>query len=107
MRVIVLGGTRFIGRASVEELVRSGHDVTVVHRGETEPADLVDVEHIHAARADFPTLRQALADFRADAALDCVALTRTEADQALTALPEGIRLVVLSSIDVYQAYAAL
>ena len=35
MRIIVLGGTRFIGRASVEELVRAGHSVMVVHRGET------------------------------------------------------------------------
>ena len=52
MRIIVLGGTRFIGRASVEELVRAG-TVLVVHRGETEPADLVDVRALHVARADF------------------------------------------------------
>ena len=36
MRVIVLGGTRFIGRATVEELVAAGHEVMVVHRGRLE-----------------------------------------------------------------------
>jgi nucleoside-diphosphate-sugar epimerase len=76
MRVIALGGTRFIGRASVEELVRAGHMVMVVHRGETEPADLVDVQHLHVARADLVEARQELARFEADAVLDCVALTR-------------------------------
>jgi len=107
MRVIVLGGTRFIGLASVEELARAGHEVMVVHRGETEPNDLVGVQHLHVARAEFPSVRDALADFRPDAALDCVALTRADAELALAALPDGIRLVVMSSIDVYRAYSAL
>jgi len=33
VRVIVLGGTRFIGRAIVEELAAAGHDLLIVHRG--------------------------------------------------------------------------
>ena len=45
MRVVVLGGTRFIGRAVVAELVAAGHDVLVVHRGQHEPVDLPDVPH--------------------------------------------------------------
>lgn len=32
MRVLVVGGTLFIGRALVDELIRAGHDVTVLHR---------------------------------------------------------------------------
>ncbi|MFE0105896.1 NAD-dependent epimerase/dehydratase family protein [Streptomyces sp. NPDC059009] len=35
MRVLVLGGTAFIGRAIVEELLRSGADVTLFGRGKT------------------------------------------------------------------------
>ena len=37
MRVIVLGGTRFIGRAVAEALVTAGHEPLVCHRGTTEP----------------------------------------------------------------------
>ena len=32
MKVLVIGGTLFIGRQLVEELVKAGHDVTVLHR---------------------------------------------------------------------------
>src|SRR4051794_12076240 len=107
MRCIVLGGTRFIGRASVEELVAHGHEVLVVHRGETEPRDLVEVQHLHVARADLASVRAQLADFDPDAVLDAIALTRRDAEIAVSALPDGVRLVVLSSIDVYRAYSGL
>ena len=32
MKVLVIGGTLFIGRALVAELARAGHEVTVLHR---------------------------------------------------------------------------
>jgi nucleoside-diphosphate-sugar epimerase len=107
MRVIVLGGTRFIGRASVEELVAHGHDVMVVHRGETEPAGWVPVQHMHVDRHHFSQVKAELAAFDPHAVLDAVALTRQDAELALAAVPEQARLVVLSSVDVYRAYTAL
>lgn len=50
MRILVVGGTQFVGRALVEEAVSRGHDVTVFHRGELEPGDLPPVEHVHGDR---------------------------------------------------------
>jgi nucleoside-diphosphate-sugar epimerase len=107
MRVLVLGGTRFIGRAAVEMLVARGHHVMVVHRGELEPSDFVTVNHLHVDRAALGSVRAELAAFAPDAVLDSVALTKTDAETAVAALPDSPRVVVLSSIDVYQAYAAL
>ena len=107
MRIIVLGGTRFIGRAIVEELASSGHDVLIVHRGMLEPSDMPAVQHVHAERVDLPAHRSELAAFDPEAAIDCRALTRVDAQSAIDALPAGIRLVVISSIDVYRAFAAL
>ncbi len=107
MRVVVLGGTRFIGRAAVEQLARSGHQVLVVHRGQTEPADLPQVEHVHAERAEWPSVAPRLADFQPDAVLDSIALTGRDAETSLAALPHGVRIVVLSSMDVYRAYGSL
>ncbi len=106
MRVVVLGGTRFIGRAIVEELVRARHDVLVVHRGNLEPDDMPSVSHLHCDRSELPAHRSELAAFEPDAAIDCRALTRADAETALAALPVAIRLVVVSSLDVYRAFGA-
>lgn len=50
MRLLVIGGTEFVGRHIVEAAVAAGHEVTVFHRGRTEPADLPPVEHVHGDR---------------------------------------------------------
>jgi nucleoside-diphosphate-sugar epimerase len=107
MRTIVLGGTRFIGRAVVAELVAAGHDVLIVHRGEHEPVGLPDVAHLHAHRRDLTSCAQKLRRFRPDGVIDMSAMTRADAITALAALPEGPRLVAVSSIDVYRAFASL
>ncbi len=65
------------------------------------------VQHLHAERADLPARRSELAEFEPDAAIDCRALTRVDAQVAIDALPAGIRMLVISSIDVYRAFAAL
>ena len=50
MKLLVIGGTHFVGRAAVEDAVSRGHEVTVVHRGPAEPDGFPDVEHVHADR---------------------------------------------------------
>jgi len=107
VRVVVLGGTRFIGRAIVEELAAEGHDALVVHRGSLEPDDMPPVQHLHCDRSELAAHGAELAAFEPDAAIDCRALTREDARIALEALPEGLRLVVISSLDVYRAFGAL
>jgi nucleoside-diphosphate-sugar epimerase len=44
MHVIVLGGTRFIGRAIVDALVAAGHDPRVCHRSATKADGLQSLE---------------------------------------------------------------
>lgn len=107
MRVIVLGGTRFIGRAIVEELAAAGHDLLIAHRGVLEPEGLPAAQHLHADRMELPARRSELAAFEPDAAIDCRALTRVDAQTVVDSLPAGLRLVVISSIDVYRAFGAL
>ncbi len=109
MRICILGGTRFIGRTIVEHL-RLDHELLLVHRGETEPDGLPDVPHLHA---DVHRLTEGetvarLADFDAEAVLDCRAIGAADTDAALAAFPgDGRRLVVLSSMDTYRAYGSL
>ncbi|HKC83971.1 MAG TPA: NAD-dependent epimerase/dehydratase family protein [bacterium] len=104
---MVLGGTRFIGRATVDELAAAGDQVMVVHRGVLEPDDMPDVQHLHCERAELVEHRAELEHFAPDSLIDCRALTRRDAETALEALPDLKRRVVISSVDVYRAFGAL
>src|SRR5260370_8473641 len=64
------------------------------------------ISHLHCDRSELTAHRQQLAAFEPDAAIDCRALTRADVETALAALPAGIRLVLISSMDVYRAFGA-
>jgi nucleoside-diphosphate-sugar epimerase len=107
MRVVVIGGTRFIGRALVSELLGAGHEVAVVHRGIHEDLGGGQVEHIHTDRRDLAARRRELVRFRPDAMIDMSAMTRSDAATAGSVFDDSVRLAVASSIDVYRAYSAV
>jgi 2'-hydroxyisoflavone reductase len=46
LRLLVLGGTRFLGRAVVEAALARGHDVTLLNRGITNPELFAKVEKL-------------------------------------------------------------
>ena len=106
MRVLILGGTRFIGRRIAADLMARGDDVTVVHRGESEPAELGGCTHLHADRTDLAGRSGQLRALRPDAVIDTRAMTTADAEAVLPHLPDA-HLVLLSSIDVYRAYELL
>jgi nucleoside-diphosphate-sugar epimerase len=106
VRVVILGGTRFVGRAIVAALA-ADHALLVVHRGDHEPPDLPEVEHLHVARADLGRARAELEAFGADAVVDVGAMNGDDARAAADALPGSLRRIVISSMDVYRAYEAL
>lgn len=60
MECLVIGGTGFIGRALVKELLRGGHRVTLLHRRATHDFGK-RVKNIQADRNDGAALRAALA----------------------------------------------
>jgi nucleoside-diphosphate-sugar epimerase len=60
MKVLVMGGTRFNGLALVRELVRGGHQVTVLNRGRSAAPLPAVVRRLVADRSDHTELRQAL-----------------------------------------------
>jgi nucleoside-diphosphate-sugar epimerase len=108
MRVLVIGGTQFIGPFVVRQLDRMGHEVTVFHRGQTE-ADLPErVRHIHGARAQMAEFVPEFQRLAPEVVLDMRALTDYDAQATVNTL-SGIarRVVVISSMDVYHAYGVL
>src|SRR5690348_15147988 len=108
MRVLILGGTGFIGPWVVRRLVAAGHEVAVYHRGQTA-ADLPpSVRHIAGERDELPARRDELTAFAPNLALDMRAMTERDAQPAGEPLA-GVarRRVALSSQDVYRAYGRL
>mgnify|MGYP003299391530 CR=1 FL=1 len=45
MRILVIGGTRFVGKHLVAQALGRGHDVTLFHRGRTGAELFPEVEH--------------------------------------------------------------
>jgi nucleoside-diphosphate-sugar epimerase len=107
MRVVILGGTRFVGRAIAAALVDRGDVVLLCHRGQTEPRDLPAAEHLHVDRAELSSVQADLAAFRPDAVVDVSGRREQDAEIALAALPDGIKRIVISSGDVYRAFDSL
>ncbi|HET8546830.1 MAG TPA: NAD-dependent epimerase/dehydratase family protein [Bryobacteraceae bacterium] len=71
MRVLVIGGTLFIGRVLVHELTRAGHEVTILHRRPGH--DLGKrVHEIIGDRNEPESLRAALADREFEVVFDNV-----------------------------------
>lgn len=50
MDVLVIGGTRFVGRHFVEAALEAGHKVTLFNRGRSNPNLFPDAEEIHGDR---------------------------------------------------------
>ena len=50
MRLLVLGGTKFLGRATVEAALERGHEVTLFNRGETNPELFPEAEKLRGDR---------------------------------------------------------
>ena len=107
-RVLVVGGTVFIGPSVVRQLAQAGHDVAVFHRGEHETQLPAAVRHIHGDRDRMVEHREAIAEFAPEVVVDMRAMTEAQA-RAVADAVRGIakRLVVVSSMDVYRAYGRL
>jgi nucleoside-diphosphate-sugar epimerase len=101
MRILIIGGTGFIGPYLVRQLSQMGHSVSVFHRGSTQ-ADL-PAESILGDRRDLAAIRP-----EADVVIDLILSSGAQAESLMEAF-HGVagRVVVASSIDVYRACGVL
>ncbi len=69
MRILIMGGTRFIGVYLTKLLVEQGHDVVLFNRG-NKPAPVEGVKQIHGDRTDASQLKEKLSQEEFDAIFD-------------------------------------
>ena len=108
MKILVIGGSGFIGPFIVRELVRQGHDVTVLHRGNAKFVHPESVQRILSDRKNMGSHRKKFERLAADAVIDVILSDERQA-QSLMENFRGVtgRVVALSSQDVYRAYGVL
>ncbi len=105
MKLLVLGGTQFVGRHLVEAALERGHEVTLFHRGEHGAHLFPEVERL---RGDRGRDLGALAGRRWDAVLDTSAYVPRVARMAAEALRDATDLYLfVSTVSVYAPDAPL
>ncbi len=103
MRILVLGGTQFVGRAFVEAALAAGDEPTLFHRGRTNPGIFPEVEHVIGDRDGGLDV---LGGRTWDACVDVSGYVPRLVGDAATALHDRVeRYVLVSTISVYDGLA--
>ncbi len=99
MNILVIGGTRFVGRHFVTAALARGHEITLFNRGQSDDSLFPGVEHLHGDRdGDLG----ALAGRRWDAVVDTCGYVPRVVRQSAELLKDAVdRYLFISSISVY------
>jgi 2'-hydroxyisoflavone reductase len=99
MRILIIGGTAFVGRHIAQAAVDAGHDVTLFHRGVTGSDLFPQATHLAGNRNEDLS---ALAQGRWDATIDMCAYFPRQVRSLAAALDgRGGRYVFISSVSAY------
>ncbi len=103
MKILLIGGSGFIGQFAAQQLQQSGHQITIFHRGKT-----VAPQGAEEILGDRQFLQDHQPEFRRekfDVVVDFVLSSGRQAQQLMDTF-RGIagRAVALSSMDVYRAW---
>src|SRR6202789_4370958 len=106
MRVLVIGGTLFIGKLLVKRLLAAEHEVTILHRKAEHPFGR-RVRNVIADRNDAAAIRTALSGLRFDAVYDIAydqerGTTAAQVEATAKSIPGDLtRYIFMSSVAAY------
>lgn len=108
MRLLIIGGSGFIGPHVVADLLRGGHEVATLDRG-TSPTRLpAQTIIIRGDRNNLSASKEQIARFAPEVVIDLILSSRRQAAELMETV-RGIarRVVAISSEDVYRACGIL
>ncbi len=104
-RILILGGTRFLGRHIAEQALAAGHELTLLHRGRSQPGLFPQAQHLIADRDHDLS---ALHGRSWDVAIDTSAYVPRQMHELATALAGRVgQYQLVSTISVYERFEAL
>lgn len=108
MRVLLIGGSGFIGPHVARQLTGRGHQVAVFHRGQARTALPESADEILGDRASLTNFAPEFRSFAPDVVVDFILSSERQAGELMNTM-RGIanRVVALSSGDVYRAAGIL
>ncbi|MEW6336084.1 MAG: NAD-dependent epimerase/dehydratase family protein [Acidobacteriota bacterium] len=102
MRVLIIGGSRFIGLAVAQRLLIDGHRITLLNRGKTADPFGTRVSRVLGDRSDPTTLQRAVARRDFDVAIDVIAFREEDTRAAIEKLDGRIgHFIHVSTASVY------
>ncbi|HXD31628.1 MAG TPA: NAD-dependent epimerase/dehydratase family protein [Pyrinomonadaceae bacterium] len=105
MKLLIIGGTRFLGRHLVTAALEHNHEVTLFNRGTSSSNDLSHIETIHGDR------KQDLGKLKGrqwDAVIDTCGYLPNVVKASAAALSDSVnRYVFISSISAYADFTAI
>jgi nucleoside-diphosphate-sugar epimerase len=103
MKILLIGGSGFIGPSTVTALQKGGHQVTIFHRGKTSAPP--ETEEILGDRQFLQDHQPEFRQQKFDVVVDFILSSGRQAQQLMDTF-RGItgRVVALSSMDVYRAW---
>jgi 2'-hydroxyisoflavone reductase len=101
MRLLVLGGTHFLGRHVTTAALERGHDVATFTRG-VSGAPPAGARALHGDRDDPAALPAALGDWQPEIVVDTSGQTRAAAENAAAVLSAVSGYAYVSSLNAYE-----
>ncbi len=99
LKILIMGGTGFLGPHIVESARKRGHTLTLFNRGKTHPGLFPDIEQLHGDRK---TDIGALANRKWDAVVDTSAYIPGDVTRSATMLaPNVSHYLLISTVSVY------
>jgi nucleoside-diphosphate-sugar epimerase len=108
MRILIIGGTKFIGPYVVQTLHKKGHEIILFNRGKTIHSFPFQVSSIQGDRTDLLSFKDKFLSFSPDIVIDMIPYSERDAKQLADTFHGLVRrIVIISSCDVYRAYDRL
>ena len=102
MKILVLGGTGFVGRHIVEVLLRARHSVSIFNRGRSSDELPIQVERLRGDRDHGPSGLEALTARVWDVCVDASGYTARQVRSSAEKLHRNVgRYVFVSAVSVY------
>jgi UDP-glucose 4-epimerase len=102
MRILIMGGTRFIGVYLTRILVEQGHEVVLFNRG-NKPAPVEGIKQIQGDRTDASQLKEKLSQEKFDAIFDNNGRELSDTQPLVEIFKDRVQhFIYMSSAGVYQ-----